>query len=608
MHVGRSADLFEFSGLLLYFILSGRRSSLTRATILAATVLLLGAAILLMLPTNAIANDPSVSLSGPTYTLGGHPFVVDITFSVSVTGFEQSDVTVGNASVMAFSGSGRSYEITLHPSASGVVTVDVAANVANDIAGNGNTAATRYSATADLDPPSVDITGPSVAQTGAFNVNIAFSEPVGVYSHPFERGDVTVGNGSVTGFSGSGASYSIAITPSASGTVTVDVAAGVARDAGGNANTAASQFSVQVTLNSPPQITLPGNQTYEQGETITAIDFKVTDVDGDEVTTTVSGLPSGLAYTNSLVQGTVSASATTQDYSVTVSASDGVNAAVSGTFTITVTEPAPPANRPPEITVPGDKTYEQGETITAIDFKVTDEDGDEVTTTVSGLPSGLSYTNSLVQGTVSSSATAQDYTVTVSANDGVNAAVTGSFTITVTEPATTPPANSPPQISVPGDKTYEQGQTITAIDFKVTDEDGDEVTTTVSGLPSGLSYTNSMVQGTVSSSAAAKDYTVTVSANDGVNAAVTGTFTITVTTPAPPANRPPEITVPGDKTYEQGETITAIDFKVTDEDGDEVTTTVSGLPSGLSYTNSLLQGTVSSSAATQDYTVTVSAG
>ncbi len=226
MHVGCLEILFKFHGLLPYFNLSRRRPSLARSTALTAKTFLFGAAILLMLPTNAIANDPTVSLSGPTYTLGGHPFVVDITFSVSVTGFEQSDVAVGNASVMAFSGSGSSYEITLHPSASGEVTVDVAANVANDIAGNGNSAATRWTGTADLDPPSVDITGPSVAQTGSFTVNIAFSEPVGVHGHPFEQGDVTVGNGSVTGFSGSGASYSITITPSASGTVTVNVAAG----------------------------------------------------------------------------------------------------------------------------------------------------------------------------------------------------------------------------------------------------------------------------------------------------------------------------------------------------------------------------------------------
>ncbi len=402
------------------------------------------------------------------------------------------------------------------------------------------------------------------------------------------------------------------------GTVSADAATQdytvtVSADDGVNAAVTGS-FTITVTApappaNRPPQITVPGDQTYEQGQTITGIDFKVTDEDGDEVTLTVSGQPSGLSYTNSLLQGTVSADAATQDYTVTVSADDGVNAAVTGSFTITVTTPAPPANRPPQITVPGDQTYEQGQTITGIDFKVTDVDGDEVTTTVSGQPSGLSYTNSLLQGTVSSSATAQDYTVTVSADDGVNPAVTGTFTITVTEHATTPPANSPPQITVPGDQTYEQGQTITGIDFKVTDEDGDEVTTTVSGAPSGLSYTNSLLQGTVSSSATAQDYTVTVSADDGVNAAVTGSFTITVTTPAttPPANSPPEITVPGNKTFEQGETITAFWPTVSDADGDAVRLTLSGLPSGLSYRNGMVQGTVSATAATQDYTVTVSA-
>ena len=65
----------------------------------------------------------------------------------------------------------------------------------------------------------------------------------------FEQGDVTVGNGFVREFSGSGASYraKIRITPGFSGTVTVDVAANVAADAADNPNTAASRFSVEGT-------------------------------------------------------------------------------------------------------------------------------------------------------------------------------------------------------------------------------------------------------------------------------------------------------------------------------------------------------------------------
>ena len=176
------------------------------------------------------------------------------------------------------------------------------------------------------------------------------------------------------------------------------------------------------------------------------------------------------------------------------------------------------SNAPPVVTSPGDKTYEQGETITAFGITVSDADQDTVTVTVTGLPSGLSYASDQVQGTVAADATAQDYTVTISADDGMNTAVTATFTITVTEPA---PANAPPVITNPGDKTYEQGEEITAFDITVTDADQDTIAVTVTGLPSGLSYTSDQVQGTVAADATAQDYTVTISADDGVNSAVT---------------------------------------------------------------------------------------
>lgn len=249
-----------------------------------------------------ILPPPTVTLSGPSYTIGPHTFDVEITFSQSVTGFEQSDVTVGNGTITDFSGSGASYTVTIWPSNTGTMTVDVAANVAENADANGNTAAAQYSGTADLDPPSVTITGPSAVQTGAFNVAIEFSEPVGVYGHPFEQGDVTVGNGTVTNFSGSGASYTVTITPSATGEVTVDVAKNAARDAGGNGNTAASQFSVRADFNAPTvSITGPtGNQDSAFDVTITfskdVTGFEQSDITvGNGSVTAFSG--SGTSYT-----------------------------------------------------------------------------------------------------------------------------------------------------------------------------------------------------------------------------------------------------------------------------------------------------------------------
>ena len=379
-----------------------------------------------------------------------------------------------------------------------------------------------------------------------------------------------------------------------------------------------STFMITVTAavppNAAPVIASPGSKTYEQGEAISPFGVTVSDADGDPVTVTVTGLPSGLSYGNGQVQGTVSSSASAQSYTVTIRADDGVNAAVEGTFTVTVTEKAAavdPPNAAPVVTSPGDKTYEQGEPIAAFGITVSDADGDPVTVTLSGLPSGLSYANGQVQGTVSSSASAQSYTVTIRADDGVNAAVESTFTITVTvteETAAVDPPNAAPVVTSPGDKTYEQGEAIAAFGITVSDADGDPVTVTLSGLPSGLSYANGQVQGTVSSSAAAQAYTVTIRADDGVNAAVESTFTITVTEAAAArsaSNAPPVITSPGNKTYERGETITAFGITVSDADGDPVTVTVTGLPSGLSYSNGQVQGTVADDAAAQDHTVTI---
>ncbi|MCP2671226.1 choice-of-anchor D domain-containing protein, partial [Maricaulaceae bacterium EIL42A08] len=90
--------------------------------------------------------------------------------------------------------------------------------------------------------PAVAITTTSADPvSGVFSVTFTFDEAV----TGFAVGDITVGNGSAGNFAGSGDTYTADITPAADGTVTVDVAAGVAQDAAGNDNTAATQFSIE---------------------------------------------------------------------------------------------------------------------------------------------------------------------------------------------------------------------------------------------------------------------------------------------------------------------------------------------------------------------------
>ncbi|MCL0104209.1 S8 family serine peptidase [Dehalococcoidia bacterium] len=95
----------------------------------------------------------------------------------------------------------------------------------------------------DVIPPAVAITSTATDPTNIspIPVTATFSEDV----TGFELGDVTVGNGTAGNFVVvSDREFTFEITPDADGVVTVDVAAGVARDAAGNYNTAAAKFRI----------------------------------------------------------------------------------------------------------------------------------------------------------------------------------------------------------------------------------------------------------------------------------------------------------------------------------------------------------------------------
>ncbi|NNK77728.1 MAG: OmpA family protein, partial [Litoreibacter sp.] len=112
---------------------------------------------------------------------------------------------------------------------------------------NGGSVRDGLNALVDTTAPSVSIDSApaTVTTTAPFNVTVEFSEDV----INFISADVTVGNGSVTGFTAvDGNTYTVQITPDGGGDVTLDVAAAVAEDAAGNDNTAASQVVVGYTL------------------------------------------------------------------------------------------------------------------------------------------------------------------------------------------------------------------------------------------------------------------------------------------------------------------------------------------------------------------------
>ena len=208
--------------------------------------------------TEGTAAAFTLSRTGATDADG--PFTVTFTFSEEVTGFELTDLVVGNGSSSPLQGDGASYTATITPEASGTVTVDVPAGAAEDSAGNPSVAAQQFSIAAELTAvddvaSTVTITGPATEPViGPFSITVIFSEPV----TGFELEDVVVGNGVASELEGDGARYTATVTPTAPGPVTVDIAAGAAEDSAGNPSTAADQFSITVELTPVPALPLAG--------------------------------------------------------------------------------------------------------------------------------------------------------------------------------------------------------------------------------------------------------------------------------------------------------------------------------------------------------------
>jgi YVTN family beta-propeller protein len=161
----------------------------------------------------------------------------------------------------------------------------------------------------DTTKPSVQLATATTSVNAPFTVNATFSEPVtGVALNDF-----TVTNGTASNLTGSGAAYSIRITPTANGAVAITMPANAASDAAGNTSTASNALSVTYTAPSDPlptvaltsaSSTVTGSFTVNAqfSETVTgllAIEFTVT-----------NGNVTGLSGSGSLWIATVQPTAT----------------------------------------------------------------------------------------------------------------------------------------------------------------------------------------------------------------------------------------------------------------------------------------------------------
>ncbi|MDW3194093.1 MAG: Calx-beta domain-containing protein [Cytophagales bacterium] len=157
--------------------------------------------------TDAIGNTGAASgglavildNTGPTVTLSSssspgptndNPIPVTITFSEEVERFKENEITVGNGTTGDFaSGDSTTFTVNITPSMDGAITVDVgsvvtnnvAAAIATDLALNPNSAATQFTINYDGTAPTISSSTPTDNATGvavADDITITFNENI----------------------------------------------------------------------------------------------------------------------------------------------------------------------------------------------------------------------------------------------------------------------------------------------------------------------------------------------------------------------------------------------------------------------------------------------
>jgi CSLREA domain-containing protein len=230
---------------------------------------------------------PSVTIdraSDQAASTGSSPIHFTVVFSEPVTGFDDSDVTLGgtagaNKAVVteAAPNDGTTYDVAVSGmSRDGTVIASIPADAAQDAAQNGNTASTSddNSVTFDTTRPDVALSSSTSGPTNAdpIPVTAQFSETVSGFTAP----DIVADNATVANFAAvDGDTYTFDLDPLGQGLVTVDISANKAQDDAGNLNTAAAQLSR--TFDSvAPSVTINRASGQADSTTDSPINFTVT--------------------------------------------------------------------------------------------------------------------------------------------------------------------------------------------------------------------------------------------------------------------------------------------------------------------------------------------
>jgi len=326
--------------------------------------------------------------------------------------------------------------------------------------------------------------------------------------------------------------------------------------------------------NQPPVLALIGAKSVNEGQAL-AFTASATDPNGNALTFSAGGLPTGATFTPAGAFSWTPTFAQAGSYNATITVTDNGTPPASDFEIVTIT--VGNVNRPPVLAPIGAKTVNENQALT-FTATATDPDGGTLTFSGSNLPTGatlnattgaFSWTPTFNQGQ------SPPYSVTVIVTDvgGLNDQET--FTVTVGN------VNRPPVLAPIGAKTVNANAPLT-FTATATDPDGGALTFAATNLPAGatLNATTGAFSWTPTSGQAG-NYPVTVTVTDVGSPPMSDseTFTITVGN----VNRPPVLAPIGNRTGTAGQLL-SFTINASDPDGGTLTFTATGLPSGATLT------------------------
>jgi hypothetical protein len=497
----------------------------------------------------AIAPIPALSL-----TTGQ-----SININVNVTDPDNDAVTLttGTSTGGIATTSVANRTLTVQGASQGSVSVNVTATDARGLTSTISFVVTVTNPVATNRPPQIAVIGnQSVDATQNKDVPVSITDP----DNDAQTVTVVSSNNGVATASMVGTT-AVRITGVSGGNASITIT--TSDNKGGTANTS---FSVTVVPppapNTAPNIDIIGDQTLPNGNTIT-VNVTTSDAENDPVSLAVEANPAGIAAV-SVASSTITIVGNADGSTVVkVTASDGKTSS-ERSFNVTV-EPVVAANNAPVLDAIGPQTCLVGET-PSIAITYSDPDGDPVTTdTINSSDSSKASASFADANTISLNClVAGSSTVSATVKDDKNLpSPSVSFTVTVNEPA-----NTPPTIDAIGAQTCTAGDTLT-IPFSYADADaGDTVNPDApvadnpGAVGAGLIDPNLISINCL----AAGSSQVTVTVRDSKNSEASTSFSVNV---ADLPNNAPTVDGVSGQTCTAGTSLT-IPFTYSDPDGDPV--------------------------------------